>query len=50
MKICRDSALVDGHRKHADLAPRLAAALKQMKAEGLIERYRVDALRESAGR
>lgn len=34
------------HKKHAALAPRLAAALKQMKAEGLIERYRVDAERE----
>lgn len=38
-------------KKHADLAPRLAATLKQMKAEGLIERYRVDAERElGAGR
>jgi polar amino acid transport system substrate-binding protein len=37
------------HRKHAELAPRLAATLKEMKAEGLIERYRTEALRE-AGR
>ena len=29
------------HRKHADLAPRMAAVLKQMKAEGLIEAYRL---------
>lgn len=29
------------HKKHADLAPRLAATLKQMKAEGLIETYRL---------
>lgn len=28
------------NKKHADLAPRLAAVLKQMKAEGLIEAYR----------
>lgn len=32
--------------KHADLAPRLAATLKKMRAEGLIERYRLDTLRE----
>jgi hypothetical protein len=31
-------------RKHAELAPRLAAVLKQMKAEGLLERYRQQAL------
>ena len=36
------------HRRHAELAPRLAAALKAMKAEGLIERYRLEALREAA--
>jgi len=36
------------HKRHADLAPRMAAALKQMKAEGLIERYRAEALREMA--
>ena len=29
------------HRKHAALAPQLAATLKQMKAEGLIEAYRL---------
>ena len=34
------------HQKNAALAPRLAAALKQMKTEGLIDRYRVDAERE----
>ena len=33
-------------RKHAELAPRLAAVLKAMKSEGLIERYRLEALRE----
>jgi ABC-type amino acid transport substrate-binding protein len=36
------------HKRHAGLAPRLAAALKQMKAEGLIERYRAEVLREMA--
>ncbi len=30
--------------KHAELAPRLAAVLKEMKAEGLLERYRQQAL------
>jgi hypothetical protein len=34
------------HRRHAALAPRLAAALAQMRAEGLIERYRLDALKQ----
>lgn len=34
------------HRKRAELAPALATALKQMKAEGLIERYRQDSLQE----
>jgi polar amino acid transport system substrate-binding protein len=34
------------NRKHAELAPRLAATLRQMKAEGLIERYRHEALRK----
>jgi polar amino acid transport system substrate-binding protein len=33
-------------RKHAGLAPRLAAVLKAMKAQGLIERYRLEALHE----
>lgn len=28
------------HKKHAALAPRMAAVIKQMKAEGLIEAYR----------
>lgn len=28
------------HRKHADLAPRLAVVIRQMKAEGLIDIYR----------
>ncbi len=36
-------------RKHAALAPRLAAALKKMKAEGLIERFRREAMHEAAG-
>jgi polar amino acid transport system substrate-binding protein len=31
------------HRRHAELAPKLAAVLKAMKAEGLIERYRLEA-------
>lgn len=34
------------HRKNADLAPRLAEVLKKMRAEGLIERYRLDVERE----
>lgn len=34
------------HKKNAALAPRLATVLKQMKAEGLIDRFRSDALRE----
>ena len=34
------------HRSRADLAPRLAQALKAMKAEGLIERYFGEAQRE----
>jgi len=32
------------HSRHAELAPRLAATLKRMKTEGLIERYRHDTL------
>jgi hypothetical protein len=31
------------YKTHADLAPRLAAVLKDMKAEGLLERYRQQA-------
>jgi hypothetical protein len=34
------------NKKNAALAPRLAAVLKQMKTEGLIERYRREAMRE----
>jgi len=34
------------HPKRAELAPQLAFALKEMKAEGLVERYRLEALRE----
>lgn len=34
------------HKRHADLAPRLAVALKQMRAEGLMDRYRAEVLRE----
>jgi len=33
-------------RKHAELAPRLAVVLRAMKAEGLVERYRLEAQRE----
>jgi polar amino acid transport system substrate-binding protein len=36
------------HRKNAELAPRLAGVLKQMKAEGLMARYRRDVEREFA--
>jgi polar amino acid transport system substrate-binding protein len=35
------------HRRHAELAPRLAAILAAMKAEGLLERYRLQAVQES---
>lgn len=35
------------HKKHAALAPRLAETLKKMKAEGLIERYRVESEKDS---
>lgn len=38
------------HPRHAELAPRLAATLRQMKAEGLIERYRQEAISHAAGR
>jgi len=31
------------YKTHADLAPRLAAVLKAMKAEGLLDRYRQEA-------
>lgn len=34
------------HKRHADLAPRMAEVLKKMKAEGLIETYRVQVARE----
>lgn len=34
------------NKKHAELAPRLAATLKKMKAEGVIETYRLDVERE----
>ncbi len=37
------------HRKHADLAPRLAATMKKMKEEGLLDRYRAEAERGSPG-
>ena len=36
------------HRRWAGLAPRLAAVLRQMREEGLIERYRVESLKETA--
>jgi hypothetical protein len=32
------------HRRHAALAPRLAAVLREMRAEGLIERFRLEAM------
>lgn len=35
------------HAKHAALAPRLAAVLRQMKQEGLIEQYRIKAGRSA---
>jgi polar amino acid transport system substrate-binding protein len=38
------------HRKHAELAPRLAQVLKAMHAEGLIERHRRDVDRELSGK
>jgi polar amino acid transport system substrate-binding protein len=38
------------HRRHAELAPRLAAAIRQMKAEGLIDRYRQESLQHAATR
>ena len=34
------------HRKHAALAPRLAATIAKMKAEGLIQRYWLEAQRD----
>lgn len=34
------------NKRHADLAPRLAAVLKQMKTEGLIEAYRLQVERD----
>lgn len=38
------------HRRWAGVAPRLAAVLRQMKDEGVIERYRIESLKEvSAG-
>jgi ABC-type amino acid transport substrate-binding protein len=36
------------HKRHADLAPKLAEALKQMKAEGLFEQYMQQAQQEFA--
>ena len=37
------------HRKHAELAGRMAAVLKQMKADGLLERFRREAKYELTG-
>ena len=37
------------HRKHAELAGRMAAVLKQMKADGLLERFRREARYELTG-
>ncbi|NRF70009.1 transporter substrate-binding domain-containing protein [Aquincola sp. S2] len=36
------------NQRHAALAPKLASTLRQMKAEGLIERYKAEALQELA--
>lgn len=33
------------HQRHADLVPRIAKVLREMKGEGLIERYRAESLR-----
>jgi polar amino acid transport system substrate-binding protein len=38
------------HPRHAALAPRLAEVLRQMKAEGLVDRYRQEARREVSQR
>ena len=38
------------HPRHAALAPRLSEVLRQMKAEGLVDRYRQEARREVAER
>jgi polar amino acid transport system substrate-binding protein len=35
------------HKKNTELAPRLAAVLRQMKAEGLVERLRLEALHDA---
>jgi hypothetical protein len=37
------------YKKHASLAPRLAATMKKMKDEGLLERYRDEAERGATG-
>jgi hypothetical protein len=34
------------HARHAELAPRLAAVLKRMKSEGVLDRYLREARRE----
>ena len=34
------------HKQHADLAPKLAEVLRQMKAEGLFEQYMQQAQQE----
>jgi len=38
------------HKRNAELAPRLAATLRQMKAEGLVDRYRAEVLRDNERR
>ncbi len=38
------------HKKHAELVPRLAATLKKMKAEGLMDAYRIEVEREMGWR
>lgn len=35
------------HKKHSDLAPRMAAVIRQMKAEGRIETYKLQARQET---
>jgi polar amino acid transport system substrate-binding protein len=34
------------HKRHADLAPRMAAVIRKIKADGLIEAYRIQARRD----
>jgi ABC-type amino acid transport substrate-binding protein len=34
------------HKRHADLAPKLAETIREMKAEGLMEQYTIQAMQE----